>query len=87
MSEYDVVSFEVKPVEGDTQVELVINASDGSTWEYGIPYSPTSGRYTFEEVDVLLPHPSMPSKTMKRPRPVSPCRPASIGASYPINRP
>ncbi len=53
MSEYDVVSFEVKPVEGDTQVELVINASDGSTWEYGIPYSPTSGRYTFEEVDVL----------------------------------
>ncbi len=42
MSEYEVVSFEVKPVEGDTQVELVINASDGSTWEYGIPYSPSS---------------------------------------------
>ena len=53
MSEYEVVSVEVKPVEGDTQVELVINASDGSTWEYGIPYSPSNGRYTFEEVDVL----------------------------------
>ena len=53
MSEFEVVSYEVKPVEGDEQVELVIHASDGSTWEYGIPYSPSSGRYTFEEVDVL----------------------------------
>ena len=53
MTEYKVVSYEVKPVEGDEQVELVILASDGSRWEYGIPYSPSSGRYTFEEVDVL----------------------------------
>ena len=53
MSEYEVVSYEVKPVEGDEQVELVIHATDGSRWEYGIPYSVTSGRYTFEEVDVL----------------------------------
>jgi hypothetical protein len=53
MSEYKVDSYEVKPVEGDHQVELVIHAGDGSTWEYGIPYSPSSGRYTFEEVDVL----------------------------------
>jgi len=53
MSEYEVVSYEVKPVEGDEQVELVIHATDGSRWEYGIPYSSTSGRYTFEEVDVL----------------------------------
>ena len=53
MSEYEVVSYEVKPVEGDEQVELVIHASDGSRWEYGIPYSVSSGRYTFEEVDVL----------------------------------
>ena len=53
MSEYEVISYEVKPVEGDEQVELVIHAGDGSTWEYGIPYSPSSGRYTFEEVDVL----------------------------------
>ena len=31
----------------------MIHAGEGSTWEYGIPYSPSSGRYTFEEVDVL----------------------------------
>ena len=53
MSEYEVVSYEVKPVEGDEQVELVIHASDGSRGEYGIPYSVSSGRYTFEEGDVL----------------------------------
>ncbi len=53
MSEYEVTSYEVKPVEGDEQVELVIHATDGSRWEYGIPYSASSGRYTFEEVDVL----------------------------------
>jgi hypothetical protein len=53
MSEYEVASYEVKPVDGDEQVELVIHSTDGSRWEYGIPYSVTSGRYTFEEVDVL----------------------------------
>ena len=53
MSEYEVVRFSVEPVEGDDQIAVVIHASDGNKWEYGIPYSPTSGRYTFEEIDVL----------------------------------
>ena len=53
MSEYEVVSYEVKPVEGDDQVEVVILASDGNKWEYGIPFSRSTGRYTFEEIDVL----------------------------------
>ena len=44
MSHYEVVRYEVRPVEGDTQVEVVIHASDGNKWEYGIPYS-ASGRY------------------------------------------
>jgi hypothetical protein len=52
MSHYEVVRYEVRPVEGDTQIEVVIHASDGNKWEYGIPYSP-SGRYEFPEVDVL----------------------------------
>jgi hypothetical protein len=42
----------VRPVEGDRQIEVVILASDGNKWEYGIPYS-ASGRYQFPEVDVL----------------------------------
>ena len=50
---YEVESYSVQPVDGDDQVELVILASDGSKWEYGIPYSRTSGRYMFEEIDVL----------------------------------
>jgi len=53
MSEYEVESYEVKPVEGDDQIEVVIHASDGNKWEYGIPFSRTTGRYTFEEIDVL----------------------------------
>jgi hypothetical protein len=53
MNEYEVESYEVKAVEGDDQVEVVILASDGNKWEYGIPFSRTSGRYTFEEIDVL----------------------------------
>lgn len=52
MTHYEVVSYTVLPVEGDTQVEVVIHASDGNKWEYGIPYSP-SGRYQFPEIDVL----------------------------------
>ena len=52
MSHYEVVRYEVRPVEGDTQIEVVIHASDGNKWEYGIPYS-ASGRYEFPEVDVL----------------------------------
>ena len=31
----------------------MILASDGSKWEYGIPFSRSSGRYTFPEIDVL----------------------------------
>lgn len=53
MSEYSVDSYEIKPVEGDDQVEVIIHASDGNKWEYGIPYSRSTGRYTFEEIDVL----------------------------------
>jgi hypothetical protein len=50
---YQVKSYTVRPVEGDDQVEVVIHASDGSKWEYGIPYSRSTGRYMFEEIDVL----------------------------------
>lgn len=53
MTNYEVTDYALKPVEGDDQVELVINASDGSTWEYGIPFSRSTGRYMFEEIDVL----------------------------------
>lgn len=53
MSNYEVVDYALKPVEGDDQVELVIHASDGSRWEYGIPFSRSTGRYMFEEIDVL----------------------------------
>lgn len=52
MPHYEVVRYEVRPVEGDNQIEVVIHASDGNKWEYGIPYS-RSGRYEFPEVDVL----------------------------------
>lgn len=53
MPTYEVQSYTVNPVEGDDQIELVIHASDGSKWEYGIPFNRASGRYTFEEIDVL----------------------------------
>jgi len=53
MSEYEVVNWSCQRVEGDEQIELVIESSDGNKWEYGIPYSPASGRYTFEEIDVI----------------------------------
>ena len=53
MPNYEVKSYTVRPVEGDDQVEVVIHASDGNKWEYGIPYNRTTGRYTFEEIDVL----------------------------------
>ncbi len=53
MSEYEVDTWEVSPVEGDDQVELVITSTDGNRWEYGIPFSRSSGRYTFEEIDVI----------------------------------
>ena len=53
MSNYSVKSYTVLPVEGDDQVEVVIHASDGNKWEYGIPFSRSSGRYMFEEIDVL----------------------------------
>lgn len=53
MPEYEVVDYSVKPVEGDDQIEVVIHASDGNKWEYGIPFSRSTGRFTFEEIDVL----------------------------------
>jgi len=53
MSEYEVESWELEPVEGDEQISLVIVATDGNRWEYGIPYTRRSGRYTFEEIDVI----------------------------------
>ncbi|MEE8468391.1 MAG: hypothetical protein V3T22_08050 [Planctomycetota bacterium] len=53
MSEFEVVSYTVERLEGDDQIEVVILASDGNKWEYGIPFSRSSGRYTFEEIDVL----------------------------------
>ncbi len=53
MANYEVVEYFIKPVDGDDQIELVIHASDGSKWEYGIPFSRSTGRYMFEEIDVL----------------------------------
>lgn len=53
MSEYEVDKWEVNAVEGDDQVELVITSTDGNRWEYGIPFSKTSGRYTFDEIDLI----------------------------------
>ena len=31
----------------------MIHASDGSKWEYGIPFSRSTGRYMFVEIDVI----------------------------------
>jgi|TARA_R110002126_G_scaffold6119_10_gene32275 hypothetical protein len=53
MSEYEAVRFTVEPVEGDDQIEIVIHASDGNKWEYGVPFSRSTGRFTFEEIDVI----------------------------------
>jgi hypothetical protein len=53
MASYEVTKCTVQPVAGDDQIEVVIHASDGSKWEYGIPFSRSSGRYMFEEIDVI----------------------------------
>ncbi len=53
MSEFEVVSYTVERLEGDDQIEIVILASDGNKWEYGVPFSRSSGRYTFEEIEIL----------------------------------
>ena len=53
MSEYEVTSYTVEPVEGDDQIAITIHASDGNKWEYGVQYSRSTGRYTFEEIDGL----------------------------------
>ena len=53
MSNFEVVSYQVEPVEGDDQIAVTINASDGNKWEYGIPFSRATGRYEFPEIDVL----------------------------------
>ena len=60
MTEYSVESYELKPIEGDNQIELIIVASDGSRWEYGIPYTPgtTPGTplHTLRYVAVIVMH-------------------------------
>ncbi len=53
MSEFEVISYAVERVEGDDQIAITIRASDGNKWEYGVPYNRTTGRFTFEERDVL----------------------------------
>lgn len=53
MSSYQVTKYTVQQVEGDDQIEVVIHASDGNKWEYGIPFSRSNGRYMFEEIDVI----------------------------------
>ena len=53
MPNYEVVKYSVAPVDGDDQIEVIIHASDGNKWEYGIPFSRSTGRYMFEEIDVL----------------------------------
>jgi hypothetical protein len=53
MADYEVERHTLEPVEGDDQIALTIFATDGSKWEYGIPYNPKTGRYTFSEIDVL----------------------------------
>ena len=53
MTHYEVESYSVQPVEGDDQIEVVIRASDGNKWKYGIPFSRSTGRYMFPEIDVL----------------------------------
>ena len=53
MANFEVVSYTVEPVDGDDQIAITIHASDGNKWEYGVPFSRSSGRFTFEEIDVL----------------------------------
>jgi hypothetical protein len=53
MPNYEVVKYSVQPIDGDDQVEVVIHASDGNKWEYGIPFSRSTGRYMFPEIEVL----------------------------------
>ena len=53
MANYEVVKYTVAQVEGDDQIEVIIHASDGNKWEYGIPFSRSTGRYMFEEIDVI----------------------------------
>ena len=53
MPNYEVVKYSVQPIDGDDQIEVVIHASDGNKWEYGIPFSRSTGRYMFPEIEVL----------------------------------
>jgi hypothetical protein len=53
MANYEVVDYSVQPIEGDDQIEVIIHASDGNKWEYGIPFSRSTGRYMFPEIEVL----------------------------------
>ncbi len=53
MPDHEVAEYSLRPVEGHDRIELVILSSDGNEWEYDIPYSRSSGRYAFEEIDAL----------------------------------
>lgn len=53
MPEYEAKEYVIRPVEGDNQIELIIYGTNGLRWEFGIPYSRTTGRYSFEEVHVI----------------------------------
>lgn len=53
MPEYTAREYLVRPVEGDNQIEVIIYGTNGLRWEFGIPYSKTTGRYAFEEIHVL----------------------------------
>jgi len=53
MPEYEAKEYVIRPVEGDTQIELIIYGTNGLRWEFGIPYSKSTGLYQFEEIHVL----------------------------------
>ena len=52
MPEYTANSHKIGRV-GDTNIVELIIYGDEHTWEYAIRYSETTGRYDFEEIDVL----------------------------------
>ena len=53
MPEYEMSSYAMKQHNDDDIVELIIHSTDGHTWEYAIPFSRATGRYHFEEIDVV----------------------------------
>lgn len=53
MPEYELDSYRMGQHGDDDIVELIIHSTDGHTWEYAIPFSRATGRYAFEEIDVV----------------------------------